>query len=247
MVIRRNLLFAIQSVPSTGRGLRHKSTSKPQPANIYDSAVDYISALRLRAVNALAANLSTEERNRMLQNLEQHSDTSKKNNNDDSHVEQHSIAEVVAAARADEARRNEERWEREKAKLLADAEAAARARVESDLAIQKRQLAFEAWKKEVERAKNGEQLVEKSAEHEHDATDDSIQEHPVLGRALLDLGYKRIHLVSAKSLASIPVWKKQRIYRHGRAESMATDKLKSLHLGMPGIIGIYEVGVADGF
>jgi hypothetical protein len=39
--------------------------------------------------------------------------------------------------------------------------------------------------------------------------------HPILGEALQDLGYKRLHLVSADKLATIPVWKKQRIYRHG--------------------------------
>ena len=41
-------------------------------------------------------------------------------------------------------------------------------------------------------------------------------EHPVLGQMIADLGYKRLHLASSKNLATIPVWKKQRIYRHER-------------------------------
>ena len=65
--------------------------------------------------------------------------------------------------------------------------------------------------------------------------------HPILGPCLLDLGAKRIHLVSAQTLSTISVWKKQRVYRHFRAKSMATDKLKTLSLGLPGVIGIYEV------
>lgn len=64
--------------------------------------------------------------------------------------------------------------------------------------------------------------------------------HPILGPALIDFGYKRIHTVKAEKLATIPVWKKQRIYRHNRAKSMADDKLKTLHLGLPGIICLHE-------
>jgi hypothetical protein len=67
-----------------------------------------------------------------------------------------------------------------------------------------------------------------------------LPEHPVLGQAIQDLGYKRMHLVSAEKLATIPVWKKQRIYRHERAKAMAADKLKTLHLGLPGVICLHE-------
>jgi hypothetical protein len=67
-----------------------------------------------------------------------------------------------------------------------------------------------------------------------------LPEHPVLGKAIQDLGYKRMHLVSAEKLATIPVWKKQRIYRHERAKAMAADKLKTLHLGLPGVICLHE-------
>jgi len=67
--------------------------------------------------------------------------------------------------------------------------------------------------------------------------------HPILGAAQVDLGYKRVHLVSAKDLSDIPVWEKQRIYRHARAQSMAKDKQKTLPLGLPGVISLYEVRV----
>ena len=67
------------------------------------------------------------------------------------------------------------------------------------------------------------------------------QEHPVLGVPYATLGYKSVHLVSAANLAHIPVWEKQRIYRHDRAKAMAQDKLKTTKLGMPGVITLYEV------
>ena len=66
------------------------------------------------------------------------------------------------------------------------------------------------------------------------------QAHPILGPCLLDLGYKRLHVVSTEALTAIKVWEKQRIYRHDRAKAMATDKLKTLRLGLPGVIGLHE-------
>ena len=64
--------------------------------------------------------------------------------------------------------------------------------------------------------------------------------HPVLGPVLVDLGYKRIHLVSSGKLGTIPVWNRNRIYRNNRAKSMAMDKFKSMELGFPGVIGLHE-------
>lgn len=69
--------------------------------------------------------------------------------------------------------------------------------------------------------------------------------HPVLGKPLIDLGYKRVHVVSVKALKAIPVWKRQRIYRHDRAEAMADDKVVTAKLGLPGIISIYEDETGD--
>ncbi len=153
----------------------------------------------------------------------------------------------MAAAKAKEAARYAEKWEREKDKLLAEAEAAARRRVQSDLEIQRRAIAFEAWKQNLEREKNAEAnagtaaAVETSSKLDESTAEDVLGEHPILGPVLADLGYKRIHLTSSRALAAIPVWKKQRIYRHGRAKTMASDKMKTLHLGLPGVIGIFEV------
>ena len=71
--------------------------------------------------------------------------------------------------------------------------------------------------------------------------DDSEEEdHPLLGSKILDLGYKRVHTMSANALGTIPVWNKQRIYRNDRVRSMADQKWKNMHLGLPGIIGLHE-------
>jgi len=64
--------------------------------------------------------------------------------------------------------------------------------------------------------------------------------HPVLGPVIEDLRYKRMHLLSAGKLGTIPIWKKQRIYRHDRAKAMVNDKWKSMNLGLPGIICLHE-------
>ena len=34
--------------------------------------------------------------------------------------------------------------------------------------------------------------------------------HPVLGPILVDLGYKQIHITTARALCAVPVWEKQR-------------------------------------
>lgn len=64
--------------------------------------------------------------------------------------------------------------------------------------------------------------------------------HPILGPVIVDLGYKRIHLVSSGRLGNIPIWKRQRTYRNDRARRMAVDKAKQMDLGFPGIICLYE-------
>ncbi len=64
--------------------------------------------------------------------------------------------------------------------------------------------------------------------------------HPILGPVLCDLGYKQIYLVPADNLGTIPVWNKNRIYRHRRAQSMALDKLQSMQLGFPGVVCLHE-------
>ena len=80
-----------------------------------------------------------------------------------------------------------------------------------------------------------------------DDDDDTIDDdrgedmvHPILGPVIVDLGYKRIHLVSSGRLGNIPIWKRQRTYRNDRARRMAIDKAKHMDLGFPGIICLYE-------
>lgn len=68
----------------------------------------------------------------------------------------------------------------------------------------------------------------------------STEIHPVLGPIISDLGYKRIHLVSSGKLGTVPVWNKNRIYRNDRARAMALRKMKSMHLGFPGVICVHE-------
>ena len=72
------------------------------------------------------------------------------------------------------------------------------------------------------------------------STESEIDVHPILGPVIQDFGYKRIHVLSAGKLGTIPIWKKQRIYRHERAISMVNDKWKSMDLGLPGIICLHE-------
>jgi hypothetical protein len=160
-----------------------------------------------------------------------------------------SIAEAVAAARAEEAQRQADKWEREREKIIQEAEEAARSRVESDLSIQKHRIEFENWKRQVEAERAAESntfsTVNPQETTDSDSSDtvspqNSPKDHPILGPCVLDLGYKRIYTVSASALANIPVWKKQRIYRHDRAKMMALDKQKTMHLGVPGIIGLHE-------
>jgi hypothetical protein len=180
----------------------------------------------------------------------------------------HSIAEAVAQARMEEAQRWQSQWERDRTALMQQAEAAAQARMEQDLVVQRRKVQFELWQQQVQDEKEkslSKQQQSSSSEIEAsvlnvqseppmDATETfesasavattatQLNVHPILGPTLVDLGYKRLHTVSAKSLSDILVWEKQRIYRHDRAKVMAADKLKTLHLGMPGVIALYEVG-----
>ena len=228
------------------------------------SVGDYFRALRWKAANALTSTLPEEERNLLLDKLSSISDDTNDiksdavpqstvdDEEDDNSMTsyQPSIDEAIAAAKLREAERYEKKWERDKEELIAEAEKAARSRIQSDLEIQKRQIAFEAWKSELEREKK--EQDESSTKIELDSAvgitketseEEILGEHPTLGPMIADLGYKRIHLASSKNLSTIPVWKKQRIYRHGRSENMATDKIKTLHLGLPGIIGIFEVRI----
>jgi hypothetical protein len=250
---------------SSWNGIRPLSSSSSSSSSSNDgktnnSITGYFGALRWKAANVLTSTLPEEEKNQLLEKLGSHASSSEKNEEDDDAIDaknsddeddqqhlSHSIEEAIAFAKAQEAERFEERWEEEKEALIAEAEEAARRRIESDLEIQRRQLAFEAWKKDLEREKQQEASAN-AAQSPMTASpssfaaqkEEALGEHPILGPVVADLGFKRIHLVSSRALAAIPVWKKQRIYRHTRAKSMAKDKLKTLDLGLPGVIGVFE-------
>ena len=61
-----------------------------------------------------------------------------------------------------------------------------------------------------------------------------------MGPQIARLPYKRVHLTPASTLASIPVYERQRAYRHDRAMVMAKDKRKTLWMGIPGVISLME-------
>ena len=230
--------------------LRFKSSVRPEQKSFFDSTSDFWANLRRQAATALTSTLSPEEQHEMLKKLgtalpfqetDKAATAAEKPAQNDEEDEssslnvQKTIEEAVAEARLQEAASQDKKWQQEKERILAEAEKAARQRVEAELRVQK----FQQWQQAVNQAKQEQdaQVVSEAAA----SLNEEEKEHPLLGKAVVDLGYKRVHLVSAKDLATIQVWKKQRIYRHNRAQIMAQDKIKTLHLGMPGVISLHEV------
>ena len=76
--------------------------------------------------------------------------------------------------------------------------------------------------------------------HDDHTHDHHRRHHPILGPQIARLPYKRVHLTPASTLASIPVYERQRAYRHDRAMVMAKDKRKTLWMGIPGVISLME-------
>eukprot|EP00980_Cylindrotheca_fusiformis_P001786 scaffold406_cov57-Cylindrotheca_fusiformis.AAC.10 len=316
-----------------------------------------LGGLRMTAADVLTKSLPEEDRSKLLERM---ASTKKaaaaaaasekqdedKDTEDEEQVEMRgSVAEEIAVAEAERARLDEERWEAEKEALVQQMEAAANARVESELAIQKERLeqemkqlqeSMEASKRKLETEKKeleeklseeaesekqdelgditdmgnaevsklkaildereqqkqdlreveeelklrieeiekkkefiakGEQEIKEKAKSEvvphlspKEYRDLSQEEkkalkdlrgdkpkaegegHPVLGSLVADLGYKRIYLTSSGALGTLPIWKKQRIYRHSRARAMAHEKVKSMSTGFPGSVCLFEDG-----
>ncbi|KAL7431645.1 hypothetical protein ACHAXH_003395, partial [Discostella pseudostelligera] len=124
-----------------------------------------------------------------------------------------------------------------------------------------REIAFEKWKANAEKERQQEEKERRQHEvnnvndatmnqhSQHLATHTSASSphqpnipppHPILGPQIAHLRYKRIHLTLASTLASLPVYEKQRVYRHDRAQNMAKDKKKTLWMGIPGVISLME-------
>ena len=225
---------------------------------------DFFVALRWGAANALTASLPENQRQILLDRLDAtvsndgntngpddddddgiviETTTPNNNNNDDDDGYDrvtNSINEAVVASMVTKSQRNEPKWDRDKEQLMVQAEIAAQKRVATELAIQQQRYDAELQRLAVMEANQSDD--DDDDDNELDDDDDTIAavRHPVLGPVLYDFGYKRLHLVPADVLATIPVWKKQRTYRQERAKSMAVDKMKSLHLGFPGVICIHE-------
>lgn len=218
---------------------RYKSTrTRTDPVRItkdsslLDTATKFLVDLRWKAAVALTESMPEGERHHLVRIFQPSKETSDSNQQNGS-VEPSpvSVDEAVAAAVLKEQERLAIVKEDAVARAVAQAEKAAQDRVQTELAImQHRQQAYQAWQSTVNKEANqGEE--EKAAQE---------PAHPILGPCVADLGTKRVHLVQAKALASIPVWNQQRIYRHERAKAMAMDKLKTSHLGMLGVIGLFH-------
>ena len=236
------------------RQLRCKSSLSPQEKNpssfLWDAPQEFWSSLRRQAATALTSSLSPDEQQDLLAKLGHSTKAApevpavtkdEKQEDYDSLFVQKSIAEAVAEARLQEAAMQSKKWDQEREKIMQDAKKAAQQQVETELRIQK----FQKWQSEVQQAQLTSMETNASEETADALETPESDAHPILGHALVDLGYKRVHVVSAKQLATIQVWKKQRIYRHNRSKTMAQDKLKTLHLGMPGVIGLHEVRSFD--
>ena len=217
---------------STNPDRQSSNNSNSNSSNVF---MEFIASMRWKATNALTSSLSNEERTLLLQRLDKHhsKDTSSTNNpnqkqsktSDDMDV-QHTIAEAVAAARVQEAQRSQQKWQAQKEALLKEAETAARARVEADLAIQRRRVQFDQWQAQVEQAKNKvkpvgddgdaasspEEKQQGPQSQQLQQQDQDTSSHPLLGPCVLDLGYKRIHVVGTEALTAIPVWEKQVLF-----------------------------------
>jgi hypothetical protein len=185
------------------------NSSRPDPQKFLDTANELFISLRWKAANALTASLSPDEREQLLERLSPRKpDEIEAASGEELETTPaaHTIAEAVAAAQAKEAQLQEGKWENMKESIYEEARKAAQARVESDLAIQKSRL--EKMKQEFEQEK--EKLANASAAEENKVVEVEVVQdadvHPVLGVCVADLGYKRIHRVSAKALSDIPVW-----------------------------------------
>jgi hypothetical protein len=251
--------LAVPQIHGPKQSIRFKSSQSRDERSLLSSATEYYNSLRWRIATSLTESLPKDEQQELLSRLAVHNPRSdeKKAPPDSEEVAKRSIAEAVAAARAEEAKRFCDKWEKEKSKLLEETEKAASKRLENEMIVVQRRLQFERWQQDVERDRQAKAAsaadkpaVDATGTAEYTSNSGAAQgkeqasvvgEHPILGSAIVDLGYKRVHIASVHALNTLPVWKKQRTYRHQRAQAMAQDKMKTLNIGLPGIIALYEV------
>jgi len=213
---------------------RRKSTDPRTSRNDVNGTASFLTDLRLRAAKALTASLPPESRSSLLRSINAIDSSLAEDSN------QKSIGEAVAEAVKKEAEKNDHKWKREKENIMAKSERAAKERVQHDLLIQQRRLELEEWQMKIRTEKVEEEKKRIEASKREKDRDEENAHHPILGPAFVDLGYKRVHITSARALAAIPIWEKQRVYRHDRAKGMATDKQRTTELGLPGIISLHE-------
>ena len=241
--------FNLTTLTSNAKSVRNLSTNRKKKAtpsaneSFLESASSYLSSFRLKVASTLSSSLTPSERSQLLNNLKgtfQESSKPAPTKKAEPNTVQRSIGEAVAAAVAKEASNRAQILDSEREFIYQRAERAVLDRVENDLVMQERRVALERWTKDLEEEKQ--RLSQAGEDYDEEAAVDvnRLGDHAILGPALVDLRYKRVHLVSAKQLSAIPIWEHQRVYRHDRAKVMAKDKLKSLPLGFPGIISLHE-------
>ena len=220
------------------------SSTQRKDTNTMKMTDPFFSNLRLNVIKVLTASLAHEQRQNLLSSL---GALDKETAEQQKHS---SVGEAVAKAIAQEAAKRDTLLEQEQENIIKRAQQAMEQRILNDIVIQERQVALERWKRELkqeeeqqQREKNTTTIQTLTVSKSVDAKleEPSSKVHPILGPMLYDLGFKRVHLMSIKALSAIPIWSQQRSYRHDRAKIMAADKMKSLDLGLPGIISIHEV------
>jgi len=231
--------FSNSSSSSDSKQIEPSSTSFPSTQGVLKAASSLLSNLHVKIASSLTSSLQPKDRERLLQSL-----NIKISNQDQNELEKHrkeheeegrihnTIGQAVAAAVANEALKNKSLTDREREEIWNKAEQATLERVKHEILLKDRN-------KDSKEAAISSNDAQDNIQQEHHQQQ-QYHHHPILGPTLVDLGYKRIHLASAQTLSSIPIWEKQRIYRHDRAKAMAQDKLKSIELGLPGVISLHE-------
>jgi hypothetical protein len=266
MTISIKLLRLHNQRASIARNFSYSNSKSVDPysspsTTLIKTATSILSNLHLKIASTLTSSLQPKDRERLLQNLnikfsnkEQYELLEKhcKENDDQGRIN-NTIGQAVAAAVANDAAKNKSLTDQEREEIWKKAEHATLERVKHEILLKDRQL-ISGTTTTTTSSSDGdgdisinETIATKAVSndaphkvHDHDHDQHDQIHHPILGPTLVDLGYKRIHLASAQTLSAIPIWERQRIYRHDRAKVMAQDKLKSMDLGLPGVISLHE-------